>query len=79
MSFFDVPATPKGSCLEAVRTARLKEVGAGSAYPEHVGSENWSLYQETDGRWTVRCCGDIMYGPCNKAAAKKYFDNMVSK
>ena len=79
MSFFNVPATPKGSCLEAVRTARLRGVSAGSACPEYVATENWSLDQETDGRWTVRCCGDIMYGPCSKAAAKKYYDNMVLK
>ena len=57
----------------------IKRVSGGSQSPEGRGSENWSVVKESNGYWTVRCCGDIMFGPTNENAAKAYYQSMTSR
>ena len=76
MSFFNAPKTVS---VEAIRIANTKCATSGSENPSGIGDANWSLHQETDGRWTVLCCGDVMYGPTSKRSAMMYYKNMTQK
>ena len=64
----------KGLSLDIVRRA-----AGGSMSPEGRGAENWSVVKETDGTWTVRCCGDVMAVFTNENAAKAYYRSMTSR
>ncbi|MBR3253949.1 hypothetical protein IKF86_01750 [Candidatus Saccharibacteria bacterium] len=64
----------KGLSLDIVR-----RVSSGSMSPEGRDAENWSVVKETDGTWTVRCCGDVMAAFTNENAAKAYFRSMTSR
>lgn len=64
----------KGLSLDIVRRA-----SSGSMSPEGRNFENWSVIKETDGTWTVRCCGDVMAAFTNENAAKAYYCSMTSR
>lgn len=41
-------------------------------------AENWSVCKETNGTWSVRCCGDVMAVFTTENAAKAYYRSMTS-
>ena len=62
----------RGMSLDIIRRV------SSSSNQKGRGAENWSVCKETDGTWSVRCCGDIMAVFTTENAAKAYFNNMTS-
>ena len=51
-------------------------VSGGGTGGEHNNRENYCVWPESDGLWTVRCCGEIVFGPATKAAVDAYFNSI---
>ena len=43
----------------------------------HSNRENYCIWPEADGQWTVRCCGEIVFGPATKAAVDAFYANIM--
>ncbi len=47
--------------------------GTGGGHPNR---ENYCIWPEAEGLWTVRCCGEIIFGPATKAAVDTYYNSI---
>ena len=61
----------RGASLDIIRRVS-------SANRKGPSAKNWSVCKETDGTWSVRCCGDIMAVFTTENAAKAYYRSMTS-
>ena len=52
-------------------------ITGGGTGGEHSNRENYCIWPEADGQWTVRCCGEIVFGPATKAAVDAYYANIM--